>query len=127
MANKNRRMTVRIGSDEDEIVRSVSSSLGVSESEAVRLSIRSLGSRVSSTVDERLSSRPVAPEVTELHEVTDLFVSEVRRVGANLNQAVRAGHINGWTADDLDPIRKAIMHLDVVMDQVRSAVDDVSQ
>lgn len=127
MAKKERRMTVRIGSDEDEIVRNISSSLGVSESGAVRLSIRSLGSRVSSTVDECLSSRPVTPEVTELREVLDLFVSEVRRVGANLNQAVRAGHINGWGADDLGPIRKAVSQLDVLVVQVRSAVDNVSQ
>lgn len=65
--------------------------------------------------------------MTELREIVDLFVSEVRRVGANLNQAVRAGHINGWSADDLGPIRKAIRQLDVLVVQVRSAVENVDQ
>ena len=123
--NNGRRMTVRLGDSEDEVVRSTASALGVTDSEVVRLAIIAMADRLPVGVGEQVAAPPVPPEVVELREALDRLVAEVCRVGVNINQIVRICHVNGWSDDEL-PGRLGVPGvIDDLVGHVREAVDRV--
>lgn len=125
--NDKRRMTVRLGDSEDEVIRGVASALGVTDSEAVRLAIHALADRLPVGVAERMAAPPVPPEVMEMWSSLDRLVTEVRRVGVNVNQIVRVSHVNGWTDENLPGLRAVPGVLSKLVDHVREVVDDVGK
>lgn len=125
--NNKRRMTVRLGDSEDEVVRSTASALGVTDSEAVRLAITALADRLPVGVREQVAAPPVPPEVVELRDALDRLVVEVRRVGVNINQIVRVCHVKGWTDDELPGLLGVPGVIDDLVDHVQEAVDRVGE
>lgn len=123
--NNGRRMTVRLGDSEDEVVRSTASALGVTDSEVVRLAIIAMADRLPVGVGEQVAAPPVPPEVVELREALDRLVAEVRRVGVNINQIVRICHVNGWSDDELPGLLGVPGVIDDLVGHVREAVDRV--
>lgn len=123
--NDGRRMTVRLGDFEAEVIRSIAEALDVTDSEAVRLTITALADKLPSGVGERLAGPPVPSEVVEMREALDRLVLEVRRVGVNINQIVRMAHVNGWTDDDLPGLLAVPDVLDGLVDVVTGAVRNV--
>ena len=123
--NNGRRMTVRLGGAEDEVVRGTASALGVTDSEAVRLAIIALADRLPVGVGEQVAAPPVPPEVVELRRALDRLVVEVRCVGVNINQIVRVCHVNGWTDDELPGLLGVPGVIDDLVGHVRKAVDRV--
>ena len=119
--NNGRRMTVRLGDSEDEVVRSTASALGVTDSEVVRLAIIAMADRLPVGVGEQVAAPPVPPEVVELREA----LAEVRRVGVNINQIVRICHVNGWSDDELPGLLGVPGVIDDLVGHVREAVDRV--
>ena len=122
-----RRMTVRLGDIEDEVIRGVASALGVTDSEAVRLAILALADRLPVGVAERVAAPPVPPEVVEMKCSLDRLVAEVQRVGVNVNQIVRACHVNGWTDEDLSGLCEVLVTVSELVDHVREVVNDVGK
>lgn len=118
-------MTVRLGGDEDEVVRGVASALGITDSEVVRLSIRTLADRLPVGVAERAAAPPVSRDVVEMRNSLDRVVAEIRRVGTNVNQIVRVCHINGWTSDDLPGLCEVPSAIDELVDHVGGVVGRV--
>lgn len=125
--NNKRRMTVRLGDSEDEVVRSTASALGVTDSEAVRLAITALADRLPVGVREQVAAPPVPPEVVELRDALDRLVVEVRRVGVNINQIVRVCHVKGWADDELPGLFGVPGVIDDLVDHVQEAVDRVGE
>lgn len=123
--NDGRRMTVRLGDFEAEVIRSIAEALDVTDSEAVRLTITALADKLPAGVGERLAGPPVPSEVVEMRDALDRLVLEVRRVGVNINQIVRMAHVNGWTDDDLPGLLAVPGVLDGLVDVVTGAVRDV--
>lgn len=123
--NDGRRMTVRLGDFEVEVIRSVSEALAVTESEAVRLAITALADKLPAGVGERLAAPPVPREVVEMRDALDRLVLEVRRVGVNLNQIVRMSHVNGWTDDELPALAVVPGLIDGLVNDVTEEVRDV--
>lgn len=123
--NDGRRMTVRLGDFEAEVIRSIAEALDVTDSEAVRLAITALADKLPAGVGERLEGPPVPSEVVEMRDALDRLVLEVRRVGVNINQIVRMAHVNGWTDDDLPGLLPVPGVLDGLVDVVTGAVRDV--
>lgn len=99
--NNGRRITVRLSDVEDEVIRSIATALDVTDSEAVRLAIIALADRLPAGIGERLATPPVPREVVEMRDALDRVLTEIRRIGVNLNQIVRMCHVNGWTDEDL--------------------------
>lgn len=125
--NDKRRMTVRLGDDEGDVIRKVASALGVTDSEVVRLAIRALADRLPDGVAERVAAPPVPPELVEMRSSLDRLVAEVRRVGVNVNQIVRVSHVNGWTDDDLPGLRGLPGVLSQLVDHVQEVVGNVGK
>lgn len=123
--NNGRRMTVRLGDSEDEVVRSTASALGVTDSEVVRLAIIAMADRLPVGVGEQVAAPPVPPEVVELREALDRLVAEVCRVGVNINQIVRICHVNGCSDDELPGLLGVPGVIDDLVGHVREAVDRV--
>ena len=123
--NNGRRMTVRLGDSEDEVVRSTASALGVTDSEVVRLAIIAMADRLPVGVGEQVAAPPVPPEVVELREALDRLVAEVCRVGVNINQIVRICHVNVWSDDELPGLLGVPGVIDDLVGHVREAVDRV--
>lgn len=122
-----RRMTVRLGDTEDEVIHGVASSLGITDSEAVRLAILALPDRLPVGVAERAAAPPVPREVVVMRDSLDRLVTEVRRVGVNVNQIVRVCHVNGWSESDLPGLREVPGVIDGLVDHIREVVDDVGE
>lgn len=125
--NDKRRMTVRLGDGENEVIRGVASALGVTDSEVIRLAIRALADRLPDGVAERVAAPPVPPEVVEMRSSLDRLVAEVRRVGVNINQIVRVSHVNGWTDEDLPALRSVPGVLSQLVDHVQEVVGNVGK
>lgn len=123
--NDGRRMTVRLGDFEAEVIRSIAEALDVTDSEAVRLAITALADKLPAGVGERLADPPVPSEVVEMRDALDRLVLEVRRVGVNINQIVRMAHVNGWTDDDLPGLLAVPDVLDGLVNVVTGAVRNV--
>lgn len=125
--NDCRRMTVRLSDREDALVRSIASSLGVTDSEVIRLGLAGLAGRFPIGVTERYAAKPVPREVVEMREALDRVVAGIRRIGVNVNQVVRMAHVNGWTDEDIPGLRELPGVIDELVAHVLEAVDDVGK
>lgn len=125
--NDGRRMTVRLSDREDELVRSTATALGVTDSEVIRLALAALAGRFPIGVTERSAANPVPREVVEMREALDRVVAGIRRIGVNVNQAIRMAHVNGWTDEDIPGLRELPDVIDGLVVFVQEAVDDVGK
>lgn len=125
--NDGRRMTVRLSDREDELVRSTATALGVTDSEVIRLALAALAGRFPIGVTERSAANPVPREVVEMREALDRVVAGIRRIGVNVNQAIRMAHVNGWTDEDIPGLRELPDVIDGLVVFVHEAVDDVGK
>lgn len=125
--NNGRRMTVRLGDFEDEVIRSISTALDVTDSEAIRLAVNAMADRLPPGIGQRLIAPPVSREVVELREALDRVVMEVRRVGVNVNQIVRVCHVNGWADDDASGVLAIPAVIDDLVEVLTKAVADVCE
>lgn len=91
MSEKRNQVNVRLRDDENELLTQVSSSLGISKSEAVRLSLvdnlrEATEHRTMMSAEERqLIIRELAGVMNELNATRN----EVKKVGTNVNQIAK--------------------------------------
>lgn len=120
-----RRVTVRLGDEEAEVVRGTASALGVTESEVLRLALTALAGRLPDDVTERATAAPVSQEVVEMRDALDRALAAIRRIGVNINQVVRMAHVMGWSGDVVPRVRELPGVIDDLVSYVQEAVDDV--
>lgn len=120
-----RRVTVRLGDEEAEVVRGTASALGVTESEVLRLALTALAGRLPDDVTERATAAPVSREVVEMRDALDHVLAAIRRIGVNINQVVRMAHVAGWSDDVVPRVRELPGVIDDLVSYVQEAVDDV--
>lgn len=122
-----RRVTVRLGDEEAEVVRGTASALGVTESEVMRLALTALAGRLPDDVTERATAAPVSREVVEMRDALDRAVAGIRRIGVNVNQVVRMAHVAGWSDDVVTEVRELPGAIDELVSFVQEAVGDVGK
>lgn len=121
-----RRVTVRLGDEEAEVVRGTASALGVTESEVLRLALTALAGRLPDDVTERATAAPVSREVVEMRDA-DRALAAIRRIGVNINQVVCMAHVMGWSDDVVPGLCEIPDAVDELDKYVRKAVDDVGK
>ncbi|QRP21834.1 MobC family plasmid mobilization relaxosome protein [Corynebacterium macginleyi] len=122
-----RRVTVRLGDAEAEVVRGTASALGVTESEVMRLALTALAGRLPDDVTERATAAPVSREVVEMRDALDRALAAICRIGVNINQIVRMAHVMGWSDDVVPGLREIPDAVDGLAKYVGKAVDDVGK
>lgn len=122
-----RRVTVRLGDEEAEVVRGTASALGVTESEVLRLALTALAGRLPDDVTERATAAPVSQEVVEMRDALDHVLAAIRRIGVNINQVVRMAHVAGWSDDVVPRVRELPGVIDELVSFVQEAVGDVGK
>lgn len=125
--NNGRRVTVRLGDEEAEVVRGTASALGVTESEVMRLALAALADRLPDGVTERATAAPVSRDVVEMRDALDRAVAGIRRIGVNVNQVVRMAHVAGWSDDVVPEVRELPGAIDELVSFVQEAVVDVGK
>ena len=126
MGGSSQRISVRLNERESALVSYISASLGVSTSEVVRIALSGLSERVPPGFEERMAAGPQEPSVaSEISPHLDRVSAEICRVGVNVNQAVRAGHLHGWTGRDFERVCALPAQLDELDDFVRQEVGRV--
>lgn len=122
-----RRVTVRLGDEEAEVVRGTASALGVTESEVMRLALAALADGLPDGVTERATAAPVSLEVVEMRDALDRALAAIRRIGVNINQVVRMAHVAGWSDDVVPRVRELPGVIDDLVSFVQEAVGDVGK